>query len=240
MPLKKILLLGLLIVICLVVVAFSNQVAQQLAINGGRLFGGNEFLGRFPGRFGIFGRHLPGWRGIVSAIGAFFFLYLSGVLALFLAPHQIGVMRAAMFKGTKASLRIFAIGVLSILAFFLLVGLGLLTAAAFPVPLLLLSGLVLITWLGLIVLALAVGDGLSHLIGLSPTNPLFDLAVGLLVVFTLGRIPIVGFVLTILVSALALGIAVSTRLGNGGAWSLNDLQSIPEVGTQDVVQQHTL
>ena len=48
-------------------------------------------------------------------------------------------------------------------------------------------------------------------------------ALGLLLVFAAGRIPFAGWVIVLLISALALGAVVVTRLGAGGAWSLAEL-----------------
>lgn len=182
-----------------------------------------------PGVMFIFGRHLPGWIGIFSVIGAYLFLYLSGVVILFLIPHQIGTMRNAFLpmddrKMWRYWLFFLGLGLFSLLALSLLTGIGLVTDAAFPLPLFMLALLLLIIWIGLITFGLVIGAELDRLAGAKHPNSLVELALGILVVFALGRLPLVGWLIILLMSSLSLGVVVATRLGYGGNWTLHGLE----------------
>jgi len=229
---RAVLILGGLVVLAVAVVVISSLVAGQLDFSPppGRPLGPFDFLlGRFGrgtlGRFGPFGRHLAGWRGLASALGAYCFLYLAGLLTLLALPQRLSVVRHAFGSSPRNWLRLFGIGLLAMLLMVLLVALGLFTFALFPLPLVLVTALVLAAWAGVVGLALALGGGLRRAAGLAAASPMLDFALGLLFVFALGRIPFAGWVIVTLIAALALGAVVMTRLGAGGAWSLAELNS---------------
>ncbi len=222
--------LGGLVLAALAVVVVSTLVAGQLetSTQPTRLFGRFDFalgpFGRGPfGRFGPFGRHLAGWRGLASALGAYCFLYLAGLLTLLALPRPMGSVRDAFGRSPRNWLRLFGIGALAALLVLLLAALGLFTFALFPLPLLLVTALILAAWAGVVGLGLALGGGLRQAAGSPSASPLFDFALGMLVIFALGRIPFAGWVIVPLIGALALGAVVITRFGAGGVWSLADL-----------------
>ena len=222
--------LGGVVLAAAAVVVISTLAAGQLetSLRPGRLAGPLGLvlgpLGRGAlGRFGPFGRHLAGWRGLASALGAYCFLYLAGLLTLLALPGRLRVVRAAFGRAPRGWLRLFGIGALAAVLLLLLVALGLFTFALFPLPLVLVTVLILAAWAGVVALALALGGGLRRRAGLAAAAPMLDFAVGLLVVFALGRIPFAGWVFVTLIGALALGAVVSTRLGAGGVWSLAEL-----------------
>jgi hypothetical protein len=229
MSMKSGLIVGALIVLCLAVILVSSLATDQLTrafeafprrfSEGPQAFGPPFGLG-ILGRFGPFGRHLGGWRGIASSVGSFFFLYLASALALLAFPRPLRAMRDAFRSGAAQWLRLLAIGVLTALGFLLLTALGLLTSAVFPVPFLLVPVLLVMLWGGLVGLALALGRAIQGAAGMTRASPLAELALGSLVVFALGRIPVAGWVLTLLLAAPALGAVVATRFGTGGSWSL--------------------
>jgi hypothetical protein len=226
-------MLGGLVVVCLLVVVASSLISGQLDTDVVNLRGLGPLgfvLGPFGrvgfGRFGPFGRHLAGWRGLASAAGAFCFLYLAGVLTLLALPRPLGAVRDAFGHAPGTWLRLFGVGALAALLVLLLAALGLFTFVVFPLPLVLITALVLAAWGGVTGLALALGGGLRRVAGLSIASPLLDFALGLLVVFALGRIPYAGWVIVALLGALALGAMVVTRFGAGGAWSLAELNTV--------------
>jgi hypothetical protein len=229
---RALLVLGGLMVAAVAVVIVSSLVAGQLESGPepGRVLGPLDFLfgrfGRGPfGRFGPFGRHLAGWRGLASALGAYCFLYLAGVLTLLALPRRLRVVRDAFGSSRRNWLRLFGVGALAMLLTVLLVALGLFTFALFPLPLVLVTALILAAWAGVVGLALALGGGLRRAAGMASASPMLDFALGLLLVFALGRIPFAGWVSVTLIGALALGAVVITRFGTGGAWSLAELSN---------------
>jgi hypothetical protein len=224
--------LGGLALAAVAVVVGSTLLSGQLETGPApeRVLGPLDFLfGPFGrelfGRFGPFGRHLSGWRGLASALGAYCFLYLAGLLALLALPRRLRAVRDAFSPSPRNWLRLFGIGALAALLVVLLAALGLFTFALFPLPLVLVTALILAAWAGVVALALALGGGLRRVAGLAAASPMFDFAFGLLMVFALGRIPFAGWIIVTLIGALALGAVVITRFGTGGAWSLAELGS---------------
>lgn len=229
---RPVIVLGGLVLAAVAVVIVSSLLAGQLETSPepGRLLGPFSFLlGPFGRRFGPFGRHLAGWPGLASALGAYCFLYLAGLLTLLALPRPLRVVRDAFGPSPRNWLRLFGIGALALLLVLLLAALGLFTFALFPLPLVLITALVLAAWAGVVGLALALGGGLRQAVGLAASAaggtaaPMFDFALGLLLVFALGRIPFAGWIIVSLIAALALGSVVITRLGTGGIWSLAEL-----------------
>jgi len=227
MSAKKILIYSALILACIVIIILSVLVSDTLFI-GPRRFFAFGFPERFGSPFALFGQHQFGWKGILSAFGAYFFLYLSGLLALFLFPSRYGSMHAALRHSPMEWLRFLVVGGLTGLGLVLLTGLGIATSALFPVPLVLITLLMLAVYIGLIVVALAIGAWFNRLAGSAGSTALFDYAIGLLIVFTLGRIPILGWVFTILFGGVALGVIITSRFGHGGAWTLAGVKTISE------------
>jgi len=227
------LVLGGLIVAAVAVVVVSTLVAGQLE-NGPQqvrivapfniILAGPFSRGLF-GRFGPFGRHLAGWRGLASALGAYCFLYLAGLLTLLAMPARLRAVRDGFGSSPRGWLRLFGIGALAVLLVVLLAALGLITFALFPLPLVLLTALVLADWAGVVGLGLALGGGVRRAAGLASASPMFDFALGMLLIFALGRIPLAGWIIVTLIGALALGAVIVTRFGAGGVWSLAGLSN---------------
>jgi len=177
------------------------------------------------GHFGPFGWRHSGWREVAGALAAYSFLFLAGVLALFSLPRRLRVVRDAFGRGLGEGFRLFGVGVLGGLALLLLTALGLFVFVAAPLSLALLAALLLAVWGGLVALALALGRGISRRVGLAQSSPLLDLALGNLLILTLGRLPVAGWFIVALLGALALGAVIVTRFGSGDAWSLAEFAS---------------
>jgi hypothetical protein len=120
------------------------------------------------------------------------------------------------------------VGLLAGVVAVLLTVLGTFAFVASPVSLLLWAGLLLAFWGGTVAVALALGRGISRWAGLKTSTPVFDLTLGILIVFTLGRIPVAGWFFVAILCALALGIVIDSRFGAGGPWSLADFQIAEE------------
>src|SRR6185312_8243968 len=111
---RSLLLRAGLVIVAVAVVIVSSLVAGQLDASAqpGRALGPlDPLLGRFGrgviGRFGPFGRHVAGWRGLASALGAYCFLYLAGLLTLLALPRRLSVVRDAFGRSRRNWLRLF-------------------------------------------------------------------------------------------------------------------------------------
>ncbi len=227
---RSLLLLALLIVVCLATVLLSTYVTNRLP--------GTVFVQRGPepaplpgvgiGPFvevAPFGPHPEGGRGIVAAAASFVFLYLASVLVLFIFPRRLRLARDGLMAGGVNALRLLGIGALAGIAALLLTILGSFAFVAFPVSVLVLAGVLLAVWGGMVAVALAIGRGISRRAGVGAASPVFDLTIGILIVFTLGRIPVAGWFFVALLAALALGVVIDSRFGAGGPWSLAEFQA---------------
>jgi len=234
---RSTLLLGLVLLICIVVVVGSVLAQEQLA----------TLLGPFRFRdFSRFFRFVPPvnpttpevvrhpsllvatGRGLLSALASYAFLFFAGVLTLFGFPRQLRAVRDSYTQGVNMLLRMLGIGGFGTLVVVLLVMLGVLTFAAFPLPLVLLVALLLAAWGGLVGLTLAVGQFINRWAGVKNPSPLLDLAFGTLVLFSLTKIPFAGTILLVLLTMWALGAVLLTRFGQGGAWSLTAFSQLEE------------
>lgn len=237
MSFRSVFVIGVVILICLAVIVASALLLDRMALSLRTLRAVRPFgpahLGLLPfTRLGPFGPHLAGWRGVATAAASYVFLYLAGLLALLAFPRPARVVRDAFRRGPREWLRLFGIGALSGAALLLLVALGLLSSTAFPVPFLLAAIALLVVWEGVLGLALALGRKIAGWAGLARTSPLVDLALGALVMLTLWRIPLAGWVIGVLAGTLALGGALATRLGAGGGWSLSEFEPAAEESTR--------
>jgi hypothetical protein len=235
MPKRTVLLLGLLIAICLAILALSAYATNRLS-TGFVPLGARENI-RIPGleplgQVGPRGPRPEGWREVVAAGASFCFLYLVSLVALFLFPRRLRLARNGLMAGWGPGLRLLGIGLLAGVAALLLTVLGTFAVVAFPVSLLLLAGLLVAVWGGTVAVALALGHGITRWAGLKTSSPVFDLALGILIVFTLGRIPVAGWVFVAILCALALGIVIDSRFGAGGPWSLADFQIAEEASDE--------
>jgi len=229
MSIKTVVLLSLIVLVCIAVIALSMLVSAPLSNMFGQ-FRGVGIFGRRPmllpfGQFGLFGRRLTGWREVAATLASYVFLYLTGVLALFVFPQPLRAMRDVFGRGVGEIFRLLGIGAFSVLALLFLIALGFFASTAFPLPFVLIGILLLTAWGGLVGLSLAVGRGVTRWAGGLQSSPLFDLALGVLIIFALGHIPLAGWVIVALFGVLALGAVVATRFGSGGAWSLAEFNA---------------
>jgi hypothetical protein len=235
MSTRSYLLLGLLIVVCLAAITLSSVATSRLSI-APPLERGREPLGfRWIGPFGQiapFGPHPPGLRGAIAAVASFSFLYLASILALFLLPRRLRLARDELLHGWGKRLRLLGIGLLAGVAAALLAVLGAFAFVASPVSLLLIAGVLLALWGGMVAVALAIGRVISGWARLPVSSPVFDLTVGILIVFTLGRIPLAGWVFVALLGALGLGVVIDSRFGAGGPWSLAEFEASKEMSNE--------
>ncbi len=237
MTTRSAVLLSLLLLVCLVVLVASAFAQEQLTtLLGSFRFRDVSRLFRFvlPGEeapFTLFRRPslLVGLgRDLLSSIAAYAFLFFAGLLTLFGFPRQLRVLRNAYTEGVSSLLRMLGIGAFGALVLLLLMMLGLLTFAIFPLPLVLLVALLLAAWIGLVGLALAVGQFVNRWAGLTSASPILDLAFGVLILFTATRIPFLGVILLVLLTLWALGSVLLTRFGHGGVWTLAPFNQLEE------------
>jgi hypothetical protein len=223
-------LIGLLVVVCLAVIAIPAFIVVPMPIQPRPE---REVFQRSIPRDGApiwmrlspFGEHAEGWRGILSAAASWVYLYLTSALLLVLFPHRLRLITQAVKSGgLRAQSRLFLIGFLAALASGLLI---LLARFAFvwAVLIVILTGAVFVlSFLGLIGIGLMIGGAIRRWARFA-SSLWIELALGSLVLFALGRIPVAGWVCFAVVAAWGLGAVLATHLGSGEAWSLQDWQA---------------
>ena len=221
-------LVALLVIVCLTVIAIPALIAApqppQVTPRPERDVSRQFHLEGAPiwMRLSPFGAHAGGWQGILSAAASWVYLYLTSVLMLALAPRRVRrVMQALKSGGWRERGRLFLIGLLATLASVLLVVLARFAFVWFVLVILLTGGVLVLSFLGVIGVSLMVGEAVRKWARFAPSLWV-ELALGSLILFAFGHIPIAGWILVGLVMAWGLGAVLATHLGSGEAWSLQD------------------
>jgi hypothetical protein len=169
---------------------------------------------------------------LVSSIGTLITLCIIGILSIYMIPDRIryiadslpnkltGIFRL-MFMGFLIGILVIATGISSALMF-----------VTFPLTILLLVSLFIIGFMGFVSLAFAVGRSLLKQTGWVRTSPLFALVVGMVILFALVRVPLLGAVLFLMISSLGLGATIVSHFGSGKSW---DLHSLMEAETNEEI-----
>ena len=220
-------LIGLLVVVCLAVIAIpafvvvpmpvqprpERDVFQRLVLRDGA---------PIWMRLSPFGEHAAGWRGVLSATASWVYLYLMSALLLVLFPRRMRLVTQTVGSGGwRVQLRLFLIGFLATLASGLLVLLARYASVWFVLVIILSGAVFVLSFLGLIGISLMVGGAMRRWAKFTPSLWI-ELALGSLVLFALGRIPVAGWLCFAVVAAWGLGAVLATHLGSGEAWSLQD------------------
>ncbi|MBS1245405.1 MAG: hypothetical protein H6R36_60, partial [Chloroflexi bacterium] len=220
-------LIGLLVVVCLAVIAIPAFVVVPVPIQPHPER--DVFQRSIPRdgapiwmRLSPFGEHAAGWRGVLSATASWVYLYLMSALLLVLFPRRMRlVTQTVRSGGWRVQLRLFLIGFLATLASGLLVMLARYASVWFVLVIILSGAVFVLSFLGLIGISLMVGGAMRRWAKFTP-SPWIELALGSLVLFAVGRIPVAGWFCFAIVAAWGLGAVLATHLGSGEAWSLHD------------------
>jgi hypothetical protein len=224
--------IGLLIIVCLTVIAIPAFITVPQPPSPPATHD-REGVGplRFDSpliwtRFSPFGARAGGWQGILSAGASWVYLYLTSVLLLALVPRRVKLIAQALKAGGwRTQLRLLLIGFLATLGSALLAILARFAFVWFLLIIILAGVVFVLSYLGVIAVSLMIGAAARRWARFAP-SVWVELAVGSLVLFALGRIPVAGWLLVGLAAAWGLGAVLATHLGSGEAWSLHDWQTI--------------
>src|SRR5512143_3150058 len=145
---------------------------------------------------------LPAWA---TSLELFVTLLLAGIASLFLFPLRVRTMRRLLGLGWRRLLVTTLLGI-GFGLLLILFGIGAaLARITFPFTILSALVLVLLSAWGFLAAAYALGRHLLSRTGWGLRSPVLDLALGLLLVVPLARIPIVGGIFMILYMGLGLG-----------------------------------
>jgi hypothetical protein len=223
-------LIGLLVVACLAVIAIPAFVVAPTAVQArseGEVLQRSISRGSAPiwMRLSPFGVHVAGWQGVLAAAASWVYLYLMSALLLVVFPRRMRLVTQTVGAGGwRVQLRLLLIGLLATLASVLLILLARYASVWFVLVIILAGAVLVLSFLGLVGISLMMGNALGRWAKLTPSLWV-ELALGSLVLFALGRIPVAGWLCFVVAAAWGLGAVLATHLGSGEAWSLQGWQT---------------
>lgn len=169
-----------------------------------------------------FGLHRRGLEGVWWYLASFAVLAAMTVTVVLVFPDRVHVLAESMQGGRQLAANL-VVGLLGYLFFFLVGFLLVINIVGLPLVLLVVAILYSLSLLGVVAVSLAVGHGVARRARLRAESALFDLLVGLVLVFLASVIPYLGWLVIGIVLALGLGAVLRTRFGRGTGWSLEEL-----------------
>ncbi len=140
---------------------------------------------------------------------------------LFLIPRRMKVMGEALKLGWTQLAGMAAVGVLGYMVLFAMGILLVTTVVGLPIALLFAAALIPVTIIGLSTVLLVLGMYIMGRFGDNTwISPPYALVAGLLLLFPLGLLPIVGWVITLIAAAVGFGAVLVTKMGSTEGWSL--------------------
>ncbi|MFN8532265.1 MAG: hypothetical protein U0556_01790 [Dehalococcoidia bacterium] len=138
----------------------------------------------------------------------------SGFVLLLLFPQRLGLMSSAMTSSPLRLLRLLAIGVVAYVGAAALALLLVLVVTGIPLAAALVVALSVATVLGVVAVALAIGERLTTWVRLRDRRSVVDFLVGMLVLVPLAALPLFGWAITVLTAAIGFGAILLTRFGS--------------------------
>ena len=170
--------------------------------------------------FGVYSSGAAGFGLVILSFGV---LLLGSIITMYLAPQRLRVVRDAVTASWQQRVRLGSVGLLAHLSGFLLTVVLTTLVIGIPVAALLILASVLGVFLGLVAVSLTIGGWLAARLNLTAKNPVVHMIVGILLLFPLGLIPLLGWALVLLISSLGFGAILVTKFGSEEGWSLDPL-----------------
>ena len=164
--------------------------------------------------------HLPAW---VSSLGLLITLFLAGLANFYFFPTHVRNIRQALTLGWRRFIKLVLLGfgfVLLILGF----GIGAaLARVTFPFSIISAAAAFFLSLWGYLSLVYFYGRSLLIRTGWQGSSPAWSLALGLLLLLPLVRIPYVGGFFVVVYLSLGLGLVITTHFGSNEPWDLTPL-----------------
>lgn len=163
---------------------------------------------------------LPAW---VASLGLLITLFLAGLASFYLFPARVRNMRQALTLGWA---RLIAMTLLGFGFVLLILGFGIgavLARVTFPFSILSVTGLFFLSVWGFLCIVYALGRSLIIRAGWHGSSPAASLALGLLLLVPLVRIPYMGSIFVLIYLSFGLGLVIATHFGSDEPWNLTPL-----------------
>jgi MFS family permease len=157
------------------------------------------------------------------SIAAFFTMYFCGILVLFTLPSQIRCMKKELCETPVQLVRITLLGMLTIILVGIIGVTSAITVGTFPLTIILGTILFLSSFVGFVALAFTLGHNLLQRGKWLNLSPFFALLLGLLILYALNVIPILGILVKALLASIGVGLIITTRFGSGQPWNISPL-----------------
>jgi len=178
--------------------------------------------GRGGGLFGLAGTTLGGVTGHLASLVT---LLLAGLGVLYALPARVGRIAAALGGRWPQRVRLGTVGLAAGLLMLAFGTLSLLTIAGPAIAVTIIALSYLGGLIGLTAISLPLGRWIMRRGGLAEQPPAVDLLAGLLGLFLISLLPVLGGVIFALVALVGLGATIQTRAGSAQPWSL----ALPEL-----------
>ena len=173
--------------------------------------------GREVGLFGLAGTTLGGVTGHLASLVT---LLLAGLGVLYALPARVGRIAAALDGRWLQRVRLGAVGLAAGLLALAFGTLALLTIAGPAIAVTIIALSYLGGLFGITAVSLPLGRWIARRGGLAEQPPAIDLLAGLLGLFLISLLPILGGIIFALVALVGLGATIQTRAGSVQPWSL--------------------
>lgn len=168
------------------------------------------------------GAHFQSPPALVALVGAFFTLFTSGLILMFLLPERLAVMARSFERPAGAVLRMTLLGLLAGLLVSVAALSASLTMTTFVLTIILSMGLILSAAMGMVALTYHLGRFFLRRAGWM-VSPVLALLIGNILVFSFINIPVLGAAALLVIAGIGLGTAIETRFGTNRPWSLISL-----------------
>lgn len=170
-----------------------------------------------------FGIYRPGGPGVALAVVTLLALLTLSAFAVYLLPARLRLLRDTVAAPPAAVLRLFLLGLLGSVTLLLLAVILGFALIGIPLALVLLTVLAAATFLGAVAVSLALGRSIRRAARLQEWSPLADLSLGVLALFPLGLLPVIGWAVALAVMSLGLGAVLYTKFGSARQWTVQPL-----------------
>jgi len=158
----------------------------------------------------------------VALVGAFFTLFTSGLIVMFLLPERLAETARSFERPAGTVLRVALLGLLAGLLVSVAAMSASLTMTTFVLTIVLSMGLILSAAFGMVALTYHLGRVLLRRAGWM-ISPVLALLLGNVLIFAFISIPGFGAIALFVIAGIGLGAAIDTRFGTNRPWSLISL-----------------
>jgi hypothetical protein len=180
---------------------------------------------RSPNTFGIrpFGLYRGGWEGLGWYATAFGVLLISSVGTMFVFSRRLRLVRNVLVREPRRVPLLVLFGVVGFALLALIVSLIYLNSTTSALLLVITPAASLSILMSLVVVEAFIGGVIARMFRCTGSSMLFDLLLGVIVLFAASIIPYAGWGIVAFASVLGFGALLYTRFGAEDEWSLDPL-----------------